>query len=73
MSGADIALVVGSVATLVTALGGILIILVRLAEVHTLVNRSSEEAKERNAQLIQTLMTHGIKVPTDPNLTATGE
>ena len=76
MSGQDIALIIGAVATLVTALAGLAAVVMQASKknleatagVHTIVNQQRTDAKNQEHRLEATLRKHGIEVPPDPSL-----
>lgn len=86
MTGADIALIISAIGTLITAAGGVAIAVITknnaviarrnsesLGEVHTMVNQQRTDSLRYQHALIKALRKAGIEVPDDQSLTATTE
>jgi high-affinity K+ transport system ATPase subunit B len=86
MTGAEIALIITAVGTLITAAGGVAIALVTrnnavitkknseaLGEVHTMVNQQRTDSIRYQTALIKALKAAGVDVPDDQSLSATTE
>lgn len=86
MNGSDIALIISSCGTVITAVGGVAIAVITrrnavisernsrsLGEVHTMVNQQRTDALRYQNALVKALKSAGVEVPDDQSLTATTE
>lgn len=86
MTGTEVALIITSIGTLITAAGGVAIALLTrnnaviakknseaLGEVHIMVNQQRTDALRYQTALVKALKKAGVDVPDDQSLSATTE